>query len=165
MDELSLDHCFWRKISSCTIFRQWLVSQTRFRGLPLSLVTSEKWHQRWYRDPETKRGPETDILLIFADSYTGDRYALHIENKPAYRTWEPDQARNYLKRAANRMKAWRYVDFQTVLSAPSSFIRRHPHEASHFHLTLSYEEVGRFVPEFAAEVDMAQVSLASSESN
>jgi hypothetical protein len=121
--------------------------------MPLILVTEEKWHQRWYRDPETKKDSETDILLIFVDSSTGDRYALRIENKPAHRGWEPDQAANYLKRAVNRMKAWRYIDFQTVLLAPAAFVQQHPTEASHFHLTISYEEVGAFVPEFAAAVE------------
>ena len=153
MDELSLDHCFWRAIRGSVPFQEWLISRTKFRGRALSLVVDELWHQRWYLDPETRRGSETDILLLFKEAVTGDRYALHIENKPAHGKWEPDQAPNYLKRAVNRMKPWRYVDFQTVLLAPVSFIRRHPAEVSHFQLTISYEEVGAFAPEFAAEAD------------
>ena len=44
------------------------------------------------------------------------------------------------------------MDFQTVLVAPSNFIQRHLEEASHFDLTLSYEEIGAFVPEFATDL-------------
>jgi hypothetical protein len=47
------------------------------------------------------------------------------------------------------MATWRYVDFQTVLLAPASFIARHPTEAGHFELVISYEDVSAFVPEFA----------------
>ena len=165
MDELSLDHCFWRGLSGSAAFRNWLVSRTKFRDLPLSLVTDEKWHQRWYRDSDTKKDSETDILLLFVNDHTGDRYALHIENKPDHRKWEPDQVENYSKRAVNRMTSWRYIDFQTVLLAPFSFVQRHPCEASQFQLTLTYEEVGAFVPEFAAEVHPPRSPPAGSEAN
>ena len=80
--ELALDHVFWNLVSSNPAFEQWLLARTKFGGRSLKLVRDEKWHQRWYRDPETGRDSETDILLIFADPANGARYALHIENKP-----------------------------------------------------------------------------------
>ena len=50
------------------------------------------------------------------------------------------------------MRPWRYVDFQTVLLAPSTFIDRPPVEVAHFDLALSYEDVTIFVPEFAMKL-------------
>lgn len=163
MDELTLDRCFWREISSSARFQRWLIEKTKFADRSLELVSNEsdeKWHQRWYKDPETKKDSEGDILLIFRDTSSAERYALHIENKPAHRKWEPNQAENYRKRALDRMKRWRYVDFQTILLAPSAFVGRHHVEAASFDLVLSYEEVGSFVPEFAIEA-RAVVPLAS----
>ena len=67
MDELSLDKCFWREISTSSEFRRWLIGKTKFADRNLELVTNELWHQRWYRDPLTKKESEGDILLIFRD--------------------------------------------------------------------------------------------------
>lgn len=125
------------------------MSKTKFSERNVELVTDEKWHQRWYRDPSSNRDSETDILLMFADASDGNRYALHIENKPNHRKWEPDQPENYRKRAENRKSAWRYVDYQIVLLAPVLFIARYPVEAAQFDLLISYEDVAAFIPEFA----------------
>ena len=152
MDELSLDRCFWREISSSRLFQTWLIGRTKFAGRNLDLVTDEIWHQKWYRDTELQKDSETDIFLIFRDFLNSQRYALHIENKTAHRKWEPNQAKNYRTRAINRMKAWRYVDFQLILLAPLAFVERYPVEAACFDLVLSYEDVGDFVPEFRLEV-------------
>jgi hypothetical protein len=154
VDELALDRCFWRTVSRSESFRKWLLSKTKFSHLALELVTDEKWHQRWYRDPITKRDSETDILLIFFDVNSGKRYALHIENKPDHRKWEPLQSSNYRKRAIDRMRIWRYVDFQVVLLAPVSFISRYPTDACQFDIWISYEDVGVFIPEYLAEAEI-----------
>jgi hypothetical protein len=152
LDELSLDRCFWREVSTSLEFRRWLLGKTKFADRNLELVTDELWHQRWYRDPVTMKESEGDILLLFRDVIGSERYALHIENKPAHRKWEPNQAENYRRRATHKMKAWDYVDFQTVLLAPSVFVNRHAVEAAHFDFVLLYEDVGPFVPEFADEL-------------
>jgi hypothetical protein len=78
----------------------------------------------------------------------GERYAIHIENKPDHRKWEVDQALNYRLRAADRMAKWRYVDFVLVLLAPKSFVERWPEEANGFDRKVLYEDVCRFIPEF-----------------
>jgi hypothetical protein len=152
MNELAPDHSFWNTLVASMPFRKWLLERTRFAKLGLDLVTNEKWHQRWYRDPITKKDSETDILLIFSDANGGRRYALHIENKPDHRKWEPDQFENYQKRAADRMSAWRYTDYEVVLLAPMSFLTRYPLEAAQFDFRLSYEDVGTFIPEFLGEI-------------
>ena len=146
--ELALDHVFWNLVSSNPAFEQWLLARTKFGGRSLTLVRDEKWHQRWYRDPETGRDSETDILLIFADPANGARYALHIENKPDHGKWMTDQARNYRRRAFNRMEKWRYVDFQTILMAPRGFIERFPRDVAEFVVVLSYEDIRSVAPEF-----------------
>jgi hypothetical protein len=147
-DELELDRCFWNKTSTDTDFQKWVLSHTKFAGREMELVTNESWHQTWYKDPETGLDSETDILLIFIDRLTGERHALHIENKPAHRKWELNQAQNYRKRALNRMTVKRYVDFQVGLIAPSAFIAAWPEERSHFDFEITYENIVKFVPEF-----------------
>jgi hypothetical protein len=148
--ELELDHCFWNAISSNAAFQAWFLKHTKFAHLALELVIDEKWHQRWYRDPITKKDSEGDILLMFKAPNSTDRYAIHLENKPSHRIWETFQAENYRKRAIDRMSKWRYVDYELALIAPDSFIERSSSEMKHFDLAISYEEIGKFVPEFAA---------------
>jgi hypothetical protein len=147
-DELELDHHFWNKISTDLAFQESILSQTKFVGRDMELITSEPWHQTWYRDPETRLDSETDILLMFVDRATQERYALHIENKPAHAKWELNQAENYRKRARNRMKIKRYVDFQVGLIAPAAFIAAWPLERSHFDFDVTYEKIAKFVLEF-----------------
>ena len=148
MEELELDHCFWNAASTSPEFLQWLISQTKFAERALRLVTNEKWHQRWYRDPQTGEESETDILLMLEDIGNGERFALHVENKPPHGKWRPNQPENYRKRAQDRMVPWRYADFQTVLLAPAAFISLHQAEAAHFDLRLTYEEVSAWIHEF-----------------
>ena len=95
--ELELDHFFWNAISTNVAFQSWFLVKTKFAGRNLELVTDELWHQRWYRDPVTGKDSEGDILLMFRDPETSERYAIHIENKPGHRIWEPLQAENYRK--------------------------------------------------------------------
>ena len=59
------------------------------------------------------------------------------------------------------MKAWDYIDFQTVLLAPSAFVNRHAVEVAHFDFVLLYEEVGTFVPEFADELKASTIRQGS----
>lgn len=146
--ELELDHLFWNAISTNLEFQSWFLQRTKFAEQTIQLVTNEKWHQRWYRDPDTNKDSETDILLIFRDSMGDDRYAIHVENKPPNRMWEPQQPENYRKRAEDRKSKWRYVDYQTALIAPLSFLNRWPREVEQFDIAISYEEIANFVPEF-----------------
>jgi hypothetical protein len=157
VDELALDHCFWREVSSATspLFRDWLISKTTFAGQSLELLTNETWHQTWFRDPETKKDSETDILLLFRDTSSNKRYALHIENKPLHRTWEPNQPENYRKRATYRMNEGFYAGFQLILLAPSAFLDRYPVQAKLFDLLISYEDVSKHVKEFAIGATIA----------
>jgi hypothetical protein len=146
--ELELDNLFWKAISTNLAFQSWFLQRTKFAQQTLDLVTNEKWHQRWYRDPITNKDSETDILMIFTDPRSTNRYAIHVENKPSHGIWEPLQAENYRKRAIDRMSKWRYVDYQIALIAPLSIIKRSPREVEHFDIAIPYEDIGNFVPEF-----------------
>ncbi len=157
--ELELDREFWSALVASPAFCEWLLQRTKFWPRELELVTNEKWHQRWYRDPESGKDSETDILLMWSDPQLGDRVAIHIENKPAHRKWEPAQVENYLRRAENRKAAWRYADFQIVLLAPIEFILRHTDEAAGFDFVLTYEEISAFAPAFSAAIPSGAVSL------
>jgi hypothetical protein len=43
-----------------------------------------------------------------------------------------------------------YTDFQTVLIAPNSFRAQNQKKSDLFHCFISYEDIGRFIPEFIA---------------
>jgi hypothetical protein len=112
--ESDLDHFFWNAIRTNSPFQSWFIQRTKFSGRTLALVTHDECHRRYW-DPVTKRGSETDILLIFKDLANHERYAIHIENKSPDREWEPHQAENNRVQATNRMLKWRYVDFQIAV--------------------------------------------------
>ncbi len=147
-DELALDHCFWREISTNRHFFNLFVGRSKFADGWIDLDRTEKWHQRWFRDPETKLDSETDITLFLIDTREHRKYAIHIENKPAHGKWQPNQPENYKKRAENRMGKWKHDDYQTALIAPQSFIDAHPEAVALFGFVVSYEEISPFVPEF-----------------
>jgi hypothetical protein len=146
--EFEHDHLFWNAISSNSQFRAWLLRRSKFASRSLELKTDELWHQRWYKDPDTKKDSETDITLIFREFESGHLFSIHIENKTPHRVWEKNQAENYRKRAANRMAKWKHVDCEVALLAPRDHIANHPIETSHFDFLLTYEDVGAYVPEF-----------------
>jgi hypothetical protein len=109
--------------------------------------------------------PTATILLIFKDQSSGERVAIHIENKPPRGLWEPQQPENYRKRAANRMSNWRYVDFQVALIAPTSFIAGSISELDHFDIAVSYEALKEFVPEFGNALRETESILAEPPSD
>jgi hypothetical protein len=146
--ELQLDHLFWKAISSNLDFQSWFLKRTKFSAHALKLVTDETWHQRWFKDPDTKKDSETDTTLIFEDSTNADRYAIHVENKPPHGKFESRQPENYRIRAMNRMLKWKHIDFQTALIAPLLFFAKWPSEVEHFDIRIAYEDISEFVPEF-----------------
>jgi hypothetical protein len=148
MDELSLDHHFKRYLDANVPFQNWIIAQTKFRDRRVELVIEKVWHQRWYRDPVTKRDSETDIFLVFKDLDSGERLALHIENKLTNSTWQAYQAENYKLRGEARKSSYHYVDFQTVLMAPRAFIKAWPAQVAHFDIIILHEELSDFIPEF-----------------
>ena len=112
----------------------------------------ENWWRHWWRKiPELSQERETDIFLVFEDGVDGSRFALHIENKQDVK-FALGQAEDYETRARWMMATPRYLsytDFQTMLIAPKSFRAQNRQAADLFHCFISYENIGRFIPEFA----------------
>ena len=144
-------------------FCSWVLSQTKFKVRTARLlhgqqmrsrpkVEPENWWRHWWRKiPELGQERETDIFLVFEDSADSSRFALHIENKQDVK-FAPGQAEDYEPRARWMMGMPRYLnytDFQAVLIAPNSFRASNP-EACLFDCFISYEDIGRFIPEFTA---------------
>lgn len=146
-NELDLDHHFFNAVRDNLAFRHWFLGHSKFAGQTMELVTSEKWHQRWYTNPDTGVQSESDIVLFF-ERPNGERLAIHIENKPAHGKWQIDQPLHYRPRAENRMKRWRHVDWEVGLIAPSSFLMRCADDVAHFDFAVSYEDIEKFVPQF-----------------
>ena len=153
--ELELDHLFWTAICTNSRFQQWFLSRSKFCGGRFELKVDELWRQRWYRDPDTKKESETDITLTFRELGSGHLVSIHIENKMPHRAWERGQAENYRKRASNRMAKWKHTDCEVALMAPREHIANHPTEAGHFDFSITYEQVGEFVPAFAEACSVA----------
>lgn len=101
---------------------------------------------------EESREGETDVLVVFEDSLSGKRFALHIENKTATGAFTPLQPEMYRVRA----EAWlgksnygSYEDFETMLVAPQAFYDRNAEGSSLFDRFVPHEEIAEFVREFS----------------
>jgi len=91
--------------------------------------------------------------MVFEVISTRERFALHFENKRDHYKFNPGQAAAYAPRARHMLNRSEYLshsDFQTVLLAPTSFRTRYAKESELFDVFISYEEVGQFLPSFAA---------------
>jgi hypothetical protein len=161
LNEDALCRILAERMRESTQFRDWILSQTKFRGRAARLlheeqvlsrpkVKPENWWRHWWRKiPDLSRERETDIFLVFEDSANGDRFALHIENKQDAK-FTPGQAEDYEPRARWMMRTPRYLsytDFQTVLIAPKKLREKDP-RASLFHCFVSYEDISHHIPEF-----------------
>jgi hypothetical protein len=91
--------------------------------------------------------------MVFEVSPTGERFALHVENKRDNYRFNSGQAAAYAVRARGMLNRPEYLShsgFQTILLAPSAFRARYRSEADLFDVFISYEEVGEFLPQFAS---------------
>jgi len=157
--EAELDHAFAEAIEHNFAFQRFLLLGGRFarhadcaRLLVEEQAAARKakhwWKHWWCKLPDGAEW-ETDIFLVFEAGT--ERFAIHIEDKPADGILRLDQAAAYRRRATFKAhdKKWlNYADFETVLLAPSGFIGRNSSEAAQFDRTLSYEEITPFAPLF-----------------
>ncbi len=110
---------------------------------------SHWWKHWWCRLPDGSEG-ETDVFVVLEAE--GERFALHVENKPADGKLLMKQAVDYRRRAALKANdpMWlNYTDFETILMCPARFAEQHAENALQFDRVLSYEDVGRILPLFA----------------
>jgi hypothetical protein len=160
ISEAELDHAFAEKLSADRDFQDFLLLGGRFVRFASSahLLVEEQnearaakhwWKHWWCRLPDGTEW-ETDIFLVFEAD--GQRFALHIEDKPRDGKLRFEQAAAYRRRAAfksNDAKWLNYTDFETILLAPASFLISNAEAAAQFDRTLSYEAIAEFVPLFS----------------
>lgn len=161
LTEGQLDQAFADGLCQSIEMQNWLLEGGRFKrfsGHARLLVDEQvkargksvkNWARFWWSKLPDGSESETDLFLVFeAGSF---RFAIHIENKPPHGTLRFDQASAYRRRAAfkaNDAQWLNYVDFETVLLAPESFIEANWEPATQFDRVISYESVAAFVPSF-----------------
>jgi hypothetical protein len=164
LNEENLCELFAEGVRHIPELREWMLSKTKFapdsrvcRLLDkeqMSLRPRKRWWRHWWcAIPDIIEQRETDIFMVFEAAETHRRFALHIENKPTGSKFREGQAAAYEPRGRhmlNRSQFLSHSDFQTVLLAPTSFRSRFAVDAALFDVFLSYEEVARFVPAYAA---------------
>lgn len=93
--------------------------------------------------------------MVFDDDQ-GNRFALHIENKPNWGKFLAGQAEAYAPRAlqmANQPKFLSYSESTTILICPESFQKSNSTACGHFEAVITFEEVGRYVKAFKEEAN------------
>jgi hypothetical protein len=161
--EVELDHAFAESLDVVG-FLPWLLAGGRFSRYAESAVLLREeqsrarkalhwWKHWWCRLPDGTES-ETDVFLVF-EAADGLRFALHIENKPTDGILKLEQASRYRRRAAlkaNDPKWLSYIDFETIILAPRSFLEGHEECVAQFDRAMSYESVASFVPLFGKAV-------------
>ena len=157
--EVELDHAFAEAIEQNPDFQRFLILGGRFarHANTARLLNKEQaaarramhwWKHWWCKLPDGSEW-ETDIFLVF--EIDGQRFAFHIEDKPFDGLLRLEQAAAYRRRAAfksNDAKWLNYSDFETILLAPSSFLKRYTEAARQFDRLLSYEDIAPYAPLF-----------------
>jgi hypothetical protein len=160
--ESDLDSAFARKIKESPEFVSWLLSRTKFSqyGSRVRLLDEEQasirprkfwWKHWWCTIPELTEQRETDIFVAFEIMDTGERFALHVENKLSNGTFSQGQAEAYGFRARHMMNKVRYLnytDYQTILISPISFKNKNGTKCDLFNCHITHEDIAKFIPEF-----------------
>lgn len=151
-------------------FRRWLLTRSRFAPFAdtARLLIEEQeqarkarqWWKHWWGYLPDGTSSETDIFAVF-ESDDGQRFALHIENKPPHGKIDLRQAADYRRRAihwARKEQYLSYGEFETILMAPATFIQANTACARQFDMTLSYEDLAAWIPFFAINGDRNAVT-------
>lgn len=142
-------------------FQEWFLGKTRFANRPSKCILSRSDHP-WTtvtievknaatgKTESIRRQGETDILVVFEDD-SGERFALHIENKIAGGKFTKHQPEGYPKRAekwVGQEKYGNYTEWETILVAPVEFKERLSEQASRFGVYISHEEIAEHISSF-----------------
>jgi hypothetical protein len=167
--EKVLDRALESALIQDASFRQWFIDKTRFQGI----IPTCHWSRSdnpWCRvtlylpNPHTgkaelvKRDGETDILFVF-QAESGRRLALHIENKLAsgrFTLYQPEVYEARAKLWVRNMDYGDYDEWETVLVAPSSFLKRNAASAQKFGVSIAHEDIAVYLPIFSANKDSAR---------
>lgn len=166
LTEDQLCEAFADGVQANTDFRRWLLGRTKFADLvdkcrllheeQMAIRPRRRWWRHWWcAVPELSKDRETDVFMVFEVMASGNRFALHVENKRDNYKFNPGQAAAYAPRARHMLHQADYLshsDFQTVLLAPRAFRDRHAVESALFDVFVSYEEVASFLPAFAHQI-------------
>jgi hypothetical protein len=161
MREADLDHAFAETLEQSATLQSWLLSGGRFAKhagaaqlLHEEQAASRKaahwWKHWWCTMPDGSQG-ETDIFAVF-EAADGERFALHIENKPPHGKLLFQQAAAYRPRAAFKANDPRwlgYSDFEVLIVGTAAFLAAHEESVRQFDRAVTYEEVAALVPLFA----------------
>ena len=165
--EKILDQALESALIQDVSFRQWFIDKTRFKGT-ISTCLWSRSNNPWCKvslylpNPHTgkdelvKRDGETDILFVFQAAESGRRLALHIENKLASGRFTSYQPEVYEARAKWWVRNTDYGDYhewETVLVAPSSFLKRNAAEAKKFGASIAHEDIAAHLPIFSSFKD------------
>lgn len=170
LNEDSLCRAFAERTRNSAEFRSWVLGQTKFGAQPDSILLYEEqvrsrpsvhpdnwWRHWWCKIPSSGKEGETDIFLVFEALQTKSRFALHIENKKDVEFLD-GQPEGYEARARFKMgdpKWLNYVDFETILIAPSAYREARRPSCGIFDRFISYENIAAFIPEFILNVQKA----------
>jgi hypothetical protein len=156
--DLALDGEFKNNPAFC----RWFLDRTKFLQHDGRYCSSRSNHP-WGPIPCSLSNPvtgridttikesETDVLVVFEAS-TGERFALHVENKIGMGRFTLLQAELYPQRAAHwagNPKYGNYREFETVLVAPRVFYERNEVAVKQFfHRFVPHEDFAAFIPLF-----------------
>jgi hypothetical protein len=167
--EKVLDRALESALIQDASFRQWFIDKTRFKGT----IPTCHWSRSdnpWCRvtlylpNPHTgkaelvKRDGETDILFVF-QAESGRRLALHIENKLAsgrFTLYQPEVYEARAKLWVRNTDYGNYDEWETVLVAPSSFLKRNSASAQKFGVSIAHEDIAVYLSIFSANKDNAR---------
>jgi len=163
--EEQLSAAFADQMKHSPAFCSWVLGWTKFAELSseMRLLHEEQlslrkrnfwWKDWWCKPPQLKKGRQIDVFAVFKIININRNVALLIENKRSSGSFtDEEQAQDY-RAIAEYMKDDDYymsfVDYETLMIAPQSFLDLHPQETKLFGGAISYEQVAGQVPLFAS---------------
>ena len=157
------DHCraFAEKVRVSPEFASLILGYTKFsdRAGRVRLLHEEQvlarpnvrpdrwWRHWWCKIPEVGRERETDIFLVFEDTLTATRFALHIENK-LDAPLSLGQAEDYEPRArfmAHKERYLSYSDFSTILLCRADYEIKNQEKAAVFDTVIHHEQLSGYL--------------------
>lgn len=116
-------------------FATWFLGKTKFAGRQASVVDVSV--------SKSDYTGESDLVVIYTDSSSTARYAIHIEDK-IDAPLQPQQEQRYRQRAEYEMSQGDYGDYDLVLCSPTFYLKNPP-DAGRFDTYVSYEEIAEFI--------------------
>jgi hypothetical protein len=163
--EEQLSAAFADQMKQSPEFCSWVLQWTKFAELSSEMkLLHEKqfslrmrnfwWKDWWCKPPQLKKGRQMDVFAVFEITGIKRNVALLIENKRGSgRFTDEAQAEDY-RAVAEHMKNDNYymnfVDYETLIIAPQSFLDLHPEKAKLFDSKIPYEEIAGQVLLFAS---------------